>query len=178
MSSEQEALVRERMTRHWLAAERSVRAFIAGAVRSFADREDLLQQVALTVARRFDEYDESRPFLGWVLWLAKSRVVDFYRAQGRRPQELSDDLLQSFAESLVRRHDLNPRRQEALEECLEQLPERSRRLLRLKYQDGHCAEHIAQLLRSTPASIRVSLFRLREALAQWIQRRLAAGGIE
>jgi RNA polymerase sigma-70 factor (ECF subfamily) len=178
MSSEQEALKRERMTRHWLAAERSVRAYIAGAVRSFADREDLLQQVALTVARRFDEYDECRPFLGWVLWLAKSRIVDFYRAQGRQPQHLSEDLLQNFAEVLVHRHDLIPLRQEALEDCLQQLPERSRRLLHLKYQEGHCVDQIAELLQSTPASIRVALFRLREALAGCIQRRMSAGGVE
>ncbi|MGV2339190.1 MAG UNVERIFIED_CONTAM: hypothetical protein LVR18_35985 [Planctomycetaceae bacterium] len=53
MTTNRETEIRERMTRHWLATERSVRACIAGAVSSFADREDLLQQVALTVAASF-----------------------------------------------------------------------------------------------------------------------------
>ena len=32
---------------------------------SFADAEDVVQKVALTVARRFDEYDNERPFQAW-----------------------------------------------------------------------------------------------------------------
>jgi DNA-directed RNA polymerase specialized sigma24 family protein len=39
-------------------------------------------------------------------------------------------------------------------------------------------EHIASILRSTPGSVRVTLFRVREALAECIDRRLAVGGRE
>ncbi|MFM7059515.1 MAG: sigma-70 family RNA polymerase sigma factor [Planctomycetota bacterium] len=178
MSTEREAALRERMTRHWLSAETAIRAYIAGAVRAFADREDLLQQVALTVARRFEEYDEQRPFLAWALWLARSRIIDFYRTQNRHPQLLSEELLHRYAEGLVQRQDVIPQRREALQECLEKLPERSRTLIRMKYQDGLRIDRIAELLRSTPASVRVSLFRLRESLAECIQRRLTAKGLE
>jgi RNA polymerase sigma-70 factor (ECF subfamily) len=178
MSEELESDRRERMTRHWLAAEPAIRAYIAGAVRPLPDREDLLQQVALTVARRFEEYDEQRSFLGWALWIAKSRVIDFYRSHGRQPQLLSEDLLDRFAETLLSRQADFSAKHEALEQCMEQLPDQSRSLLRLKYQDGLRIEHIASILRSTPGSVRVTLFRVREALAECIDRRLAVGGRE
>lgn len=178
MNKERESEIRERMTRHWLAAEPAIRAYVAGAVSSFADREDLLQQVALTVARRFEEFDEHRPFLAWALWLAKSRITDFYRSQGRRPQFLSDALLEKYAETLIERQEVVSRRREALEHCLEKLPDRSRSLLRLKYHDGLKIEQIAEAIRSTPGSVRVTLFRIRDALADCIQRRLASEAVE
>jgi len=176
MSSEREIESREKLTSHWLDVEPSVRAFVAAAVRSAADREDVLQQVALTVARRFEEYDEQRPFVAWALWLAKSRVIDFYRSQKSQRLVLADGMLERLAETLVqRRAEVSPRR-EALEECLEGLPPRSRNLLRFRYHDGLPIEGIAAAVHSTPGSVRVALFRIRETLAACIERRLAAEG--
>ena len=43
----------------------------------------LVQQIAQETARRFDQYDPERPFLGWALWITKSRVIDFYRRRSR-----------------------------------------------------------------------------------------------
>jgi RNA polymerase sigma-70 factor (ECF subfamily) len=173
MSSERELQIREKLTRCWLAAEPSVRAFVAAAIRSGADREDVLQQVALTVARRFEEFDESRPFVAWALWLAKSRIVDFYRSQDRQRIVLADGLLDRVSETLVQRHaDVSPRR-EALERCLDGLPPKSRSLVEYRYHDGLRIEQIAAAIRTTPGSVRVALFRIRETLAACIERRLA-----
>ena len=176
MSSEHEIEIRERLTRAWVAAEPSVRALVAAAVRGGADREDVLQQVALTVARRFEEYDGKRPFVAWALWLAKSRVIDFYRSQDRQRLVLADGMLDRVVDSLAARHaDVSPRR-EALEECLEGLSKRSRHLLRLRYDDGLPIDGIAAAARLTPGSVRVALYRIRETLAACIERRLAAEG--
>lgn len=178
MNTERELDIRERMTRHWLASENAIRAYIAGAVHSFVDREDLLQQVALTVARRFEEFDENRPFLAWALWLAKSRIIDFYRSRDRQPHFLEDTLLEKYAEALIERQQAIPAQREALEHCLEKLPDRSRALVRMKYQDGLKIDQIAESIRSTPASVRVTLFRIRDALASCIERRVASEVIE
>ena len=178
MSNESESDTRERMTRHWLASEHAVRAYIAGAVGSFQDREDLLQQVALTVARRFAEFDERRSFIAWALWLAKSRIIDFYRSRDRQSQFLSDALLEKYVEVLMERQQAIPSRREALEHCLEKLPDRSRDLVRMKYHDGLKIDEIAEAIQSTTASVRVTLFRIRDALADCIERRLASEAIE
>lgn len=178
MSSPREIEIREQLARSWLAVEPSVRAYVAAAIRSTADREDVLQQVALTVARRFEEYDEKRPFVGWVLWLAKSRIVDHYRSSQRQRLVLGPDVLDRLAESLTASHDdVSPRRA-ALDDCLATLTERSRELVRMRYHDGMAITAIAGAVRSTPGSIRVALFRIRETLAECIDRRLAAGVVE
>jgi len=174
MGSPDEIETRERLTRHWLAAEPSIRAFVAASVRAPADREDVVQQVALTVARRFDEYDSTRPFLGWALWLARSRVIDFYRGQDRHRLPFAEDVLERLVDALAEKQpEVSPRR-EALDRCLEGLPPRSRTLVTLRYHDGLSMERIAAALHSTPGSVRVALFRVREVLAACIERRLAA----
>lgn len=178
MSNDPESNRRERMARHWLASEHAIRAYIAGAIDSFTDREDLLQQVALTVARRFEEFEEDRAFLPWALWLAKSRIIDFYRSRGRQPQFLSDDLLEKYAEVLIERQKAISARREALEHCFEKLPAPSQSLIRMKYHEGLKIDQIAETIRSTPASVRVTLFRIRNALADCIERRMELEGAE
>ena len=178
MKTDRESEIRERMTRHWLASENAIRPYIAGAVNSLTDREDLLQQVALTMARRYEEFDEGRPFLAWALWLAKSRIIDFYRSQGRQPQFSDDNLLDKYAEALAERQHAVPVQREALEDCLEVLPDRSRALVRMRYHDGLKIDQIAEAIRSTPATVRVALFRIRDAMADCIKRRHASEAIE
>ena len=65
MDRKPEIQTRERLTRLWLEAEPAVRAYVGASVRGFHDAEDVVQQVALTAARRFDEFDASRhrPFV-------------------------------------------------------------------------------------------------------------------
>jgi len=178
MGASREIDIREKMTRLWLSAEPSVRAYVAAAVRAYADREDVVQQIALTIARRFDEYDDSRPFLAWTLWLAKSRIIDFYRSQRRQRMVLGEDLLDRLAERLVEKQSEHRPRQIALERCLEKLPRQSRSLLQLRYHDSLPIEQIATALQSTPGSVRVTLFRIRNALADCIRQQLAQEAFE
>lgn len=103
MDPNQAGEIRERLSRLWMQAEPAVNAYVFAAVHRFQDAEDVVQQVVLAAARRFEEYDASRSFVGWVLWLAKSKIVDHYRAQGRRKVVFSETLLDQMAARLVER---------------------------------------------------------------------------
>lgn len=169
MTDAAELEARERLARLWLEAEPAVRAFVFASISSFSDAEDVVQKVALTVARRFDEYDEVRPFEAWAIWLAKSRVIDHYRVSGREKLVFSEQLMDQFADSLVARQSEQSARGVALEKCVEKLPDKSRRLLELRYEDGASAEAMAESLNSSAGSIRVMLHRVRNLLAECIQ---------
>ncbi len=172
MSHEEEIDARERLARHWLEAEPSVQAYVFATVRGFQDAEDVLQQVALTVARRFDEYDATRPFCAWALWLAKSRIVDHYRKKGRERLVFSESLMDQLAEVLVQQQPERAVRQEVLERCLDKLPEKSRQILALRYEEGAPMERVAEAIESTAGAVRVILFRIRNLLAECINSEL------
>jgi len=166
---------REEFTHRWLEAEPSVSAYVFASIAGFHDAEDVVQRIAQELARRFDEFDSGQPFVGWALWIAKSRVIDYYRAQGRSLVVFSDDLLSQLADTIVNQSDGRSQRREALEACLEELPSRSRRLLDLQYVEERSAAEIAQETGSTSGSVRVLLSRVRTALASCIERRLGMG---
>lgn len=157
----------------WIEAEPSVSAYVFASISGFHDAEDVVQRIAQELARRFDEYDSNRPFVGWALWIAKSRVIDFYRAQDRTRVVFSDELLARLADTIARQADGRSHRREALEACLEELPPRSRRLLDLRYVEELSAAETAREIGSTSGSVRVLLSRVRTVLANCIERRLA-----
>ncbi|WP_147871347.1 sigma-70 family RNA polymerase sigma factor [Stieleria maiorica] len=163
----------ELFTEFWLKAEPAVSAYVFASVSRFHDAEDVVQRIAQELARRFDEYDPSRPFVAWALWIAKSRVIDFYRVQGRERVVFSDELLGKLADTIVQQADGRSGRREALEACLDELPPKSRRLLDLRYVEEQSAEEAAREFDSSAASVRVLLSRVRTVLASCIERRLA-----
>ncbi len=164
--------IREEFTQLWLRAEPSVSAYVFATISGFHDAEDVVQQIAQEIARRFGEYDSSRPFLGWVLWIAKSRVIDFYRRKKRDQLVFSDSLLEQLGQVISERDPERSHRREALEHCLEKLPERSRRLVDLRYVENLSATKMAESVDSTAGSVRVLLTRVRTLLAECVQRRL------
>jgi RNA polymerase sigma-70 factor (ECF subfamily) len=107
------------------------------------------------------------------LWLAKSRISDHYRRQGRERLVFSDTLLDQLADALVVRQPHITARQAALERCVEKLPEKSRRMLNLRYVEEAPVERVAAELKSTAGSVRVMLFRIRNLLAECIRGELA-----
>ena len=167
---------REEFAECWLKAEPSISAYVFASISGFHDAEDVVQRIAQELARRFDEYDPDRPFLGWALWIAKSRVIDFYRKQGRSRLVFSPELLNRLANTISQQAEARSHRREALESCLDELPDKSRRLLDLRYVDDLSAADVARQVGSTSGSVRVLLSRVRTALADCIQRRLAAEG--
>ncbi|MDA7893685.1 sigma-70 family RNA polymerase sigma factor, partial [bacterium] len=132
-----------------------------------------VQQIAQETARRFDQYDPERPFLGWALWITKSRVIDFYRQRSRDHLVFSDDLLKRLGDVIVSREASRNDRREALEHCLDHLPQRSRKLLDLRYAQDTSSHKIAEVIGSTTGSIRVTLTRIRDRLADCVQQRMA-----
>ncbi|MEO1615843.1 MAG: sigma-70 family RNA polymerase sigma factor [Planctomycetota bacterium] len=164
---------REAFAQHWMEAEPSISAYVFASVSRFHDAEDIVQRIAQELARRYDQYDPERPFVGWALWIARSRVIDWYRASSRNKLIFSDELLGQLADTIASHADGRNQRREALETCLEELPTKSRQLLNLRYVDDLTNDEVAAKSNSTGGSVRVRLSRVRTALLSCIERRIA-----
>ena len=58
-------------TRLWTIAQPTVSAFIGSLVREIRDRDDVLQDVAVAFMSSFASYDATRPFMAWVIGIAR-----------------------------------------------------------------------------------------------------------
>ncbi len=103
------------LPRLWLEVQPSVLSFICASVPSFCDAEDLLQETAVEATEHFDEYDHSRPFIAWVLGIARFKVAAFYRKRSRSACLLSEAAFQRVLKERVTQHERLDERRVALE---------------------------------------------------------------
>jgi RNA polymerase sigma factor (sigma-70 family) len=98
-----------------------------------------------------------------------------WRKAARSPVLLSPEAVRAVADAFDRTEpEAEPPVAEALRQCLDELPDHARRLLRLRYEQALDAEQIADRINGTPAAIYKTLSRLRALLRKCIERRLAA----
>ena len=156
---------------------RSIRVFLGRFVRSAEDVDDLAQEVFLTAFRSLDQYDASSPFGAWLFGIARNRALHHLRTELRRRQREANSAQIALAEARLRQAeecDLEETTQEnrALQDCLQELPRNSRRLVDDFYFSGRTAVEIARERELKDATVRMTLLRIRRALADCIQRRV------
>jgi RNA polymerase sigma-70 factor (ECF subfamily) len=156
--------------------ELEIRAFIGSIVRGAHDCDDLFQEVALTLWKEFSRYDRSRSFGAWARGIASVKLMQRYDQTKRLPVVLSPEAISAVSSAFDRSEGLASRKAEALEHCLDQLPEKSRQLLALRYERSLKIEQIAHELQATLEAVYQSLSRLRARLHDCIDRRLSAQG--
>ena len=157
--------------RLWTLAQPVVSAYVTSVVRSFRDRDDVLQDIAVAVIDSFAAYDEQRPFTAWALGIARNQV-GLYLRRLRRDRLVFDDatiatLTAAFAE--VRPEETH--RLDLLQVCLQGLAGRAREICTLRYEQDLKPAAIAEIVGMTANSVAKALQRVREQLRECIERR-------
>jgi RNA polymerase sigma-70 factor (ECF subfamily) len=128
-----------------------------------AEVDDLIQESLIAIHTRRETYDRTQPLTPWVFAIARYKLIDHFRRNGRRvsvPVEDVADVLsvESGAEAADARRDV--------ETALSQLPERARRLLvALKIEGASVAETAARFAMSESA-VKVASHRAMKSLAE------------
>jgi RNA polymerase sigma-70 factor, ECF subfamily len=151
-----------------------VRAYIAGLGIPLDLVDDLAQEVYLEYhrgsARRPAEVEPVR----WLKGIAKNLCMNHFRKSKRvaaRHQEAMAELLER-----VEVNPAPPPLPGALDACLEELPGRSRELIGLRYREGMESAAIGKAVGLSAEAARIALLRIRSALRECLDRRLAGEG--
>ncbi|HZU35693.1 MAG TPA: sigma-70 family RNA polymerase sigma factor [Gemmataceae bacterium] len=153
------------------AVQTRLYAYIYSLVHEFNDADDLFQQTALILWKKFGEFDRERSFFSWACGIARLEVLNFLRNRGRHRLYFSDDLnlLLIEAHEEVAEPELMERRQ-ALATCIAKLRERDQELLLECYQESGGVNQAAERRGRSPQSVFNSLRRIRRALFMCITR--------
>ncbi|MFM7799197.1 MAG: sigma factor [Planctomycetota bacterium] len=81
----------------WTLAQPAVSAFVHAVVIDRAERDDVLQDVAIAVLESFPSYDPARPFVPWAIGIARHAVADSLRRRLRAPMRLGDAATDALA---------------------------------------------------------------------------------
>jgi RNA polymerase sigma-70 factor, ECF subfamily len=159
-----------------LEHERAIKAFIGSLVRDNHMRDDVFQETALALWEQFDRYDAQRPFGAWARGVASNKILQRRHADRRFPLAFSPEAIQAVLDAFEQAESDSRERSDALEECLEQLPDRSQQLLRLRYGEDLRGEKISRRTGQTVEAIYQALSRIRAILERCIETRLGVEG--
>ena len=162
----------EHFTRLWTQAQSTVACFVHTSIRDRGQAEDLLQEIAMTLLRKFADYDASKAFLPWAIGVAKFAILGSRRDYARSRLVFDEVLLERISNTFL---EIAPglREEEAyLDLCLTKLAPKARRMVRLRYFDSLDSREIARVLGTSEVAIRVGLLRIREQLRKCIESQL------
>lgn len=158
---------------HLRRGQAQIYGYLHSLLRDLNDADDVFQNVALILWRKFGEYEPSRSFVAWACGVARLEVSNFLRVRSRSRLYLGDDLNLLLIDAQAGlSHDESEARRKALAGCVEKLRERDRDLLTRCYGEGTGVAEAAERDGRSPQSVHNSLRRIRKALFECIRRTL------
>lgn len=156
----------------FLASEREIFRYVAALVPTTGDAQEIVQQTAVTLWEKFDDYDRSRPFAPWACRFALNVTRQWMSRRQRWKALLEGGLAEELA---LRREQLRSEFDERLlhlDECLQKLPEDQQSLIDGYYIRQLDVDTVAQQAQRTTAAVYKTLQRVRRQLRECIKRSL------
>ncbi|MFZ4768025.1 MAG: sigma-70 family RNA polymerase sigma factor, partial [Roseimicrobium sp.] len=143
--------------------------------------EDVIQEVWVRLAAEIEKgaVIENQP--AWCRAVARNLILKHWRTQRTTKVVADSEVMEAFltqvetafAESEDDADDEWQRRQQALDECVAVLPEKSRRMLSLRYEGRKSVEEVARATGQSFDAVTKALYRLRQALTDCVERKLS-----
>src|SRR5262249_5724723 len=133
----------------FLRHQADLKAFIGSLLLDPHQRDDAFQEAALTLWKQFDSYDRARSFGAWARGIAANKVLQQRDQKARFPLAFPPETIQAVLDAYERTEAKASHLSDALRECVAQLPDPSRHLLSLRYEQDLSGEEIARQIGST-----------------------------
>lgn len=168
-----ESIQIEALLRRFYTNQGKLRGYIFSATRDYHATEDILQEIAIVVAKKASDFDSERPALPWFMGIARNQIQRFYRAKGREACNISFEalgeclpLFESFGNEAVSRRRL------ALKKCVDKLPGKQQKVMELRYIDDLNCPQIAGALGRSVQGIYSLLKRMKAELRKCVEFQL------
>lgn len=140
--------------------------------------EDLVQDTFLRAygAESAPDLDNPQVRRSWLRRIAHNLFMDHCRRKARSPvafDSAAADTAEAFWQNEFLPHDEGLGCMEALEDCLGELPDRSRHMIDAFYKQRSSREDLAQTFGISPDGVKIAMRRIRQVLGDCIQQRLS-----
>ncbi|MDP6446960.1 MAG: sigma-70 family RNA polymerase sigma factor [Pirellulaceae bacterium] len=155
-----------------------IRAYIAGMGIATHEVDDVAQDVYLEYYKNMAKKPAEVVPERWLKGIARNLCLNHIRKtarRGRLHREAITEMLCDAESSLERTSSQTPIHH-ALEGCFDKLPDDSRQLLSMKYEQDLSSKAMAAALASTAEAVRVALYRIRASLRNCVASALAQEG--
>ena len=153
------------------------------------DAQDVLQSAYLSAFRALHDFEGACQLSTWLHRIVVNTALMKLRSRRRKPEESIDALLPAFqedghhveqfsewstpADQLIERKETRA----TVRECIEQLPENYRVVLKLRDIEELSTQEVAGMLAMTPTAVKVRLHRARQALSTLLRKQYASTAV-
>ena len=160
----------DQFLRLFAESEPALRTFVRSLVPSLADASEVMQEVAVVLWQKFGEFDATRDFRKWAFGVARYEALAFLRDRMRDRHIFNEALVHKLADATEAAGPRHEAQREALEGCLQKLPETQRVLVLAAYTKGTRMDELAAERGQTAMSLYKILHRIRQALLECVRR--------
>ena len=153
--------------------EPALRTFVRSLVPSLAAASEVMQEVAVVLWQKFAEFDAMRDFRKWAFGVARYQALAYLRNKARDRHVFDDELVGRLADEAASAGQRHEAQREALDACLQKLPEPQRALVLAAYTKGTRMDELAAQRGQTAMSLYKLLHRIRQALLECVRRTTA-----
>ena len=167
----------EEFMRLFLTCQPRIFAFIRSLVFSRADADDVLQETALVLWEKFDQFEPGTRFDRWAFRIAHFQVLYHRQKKARDRLRFSDALVEQLGEDMINDTEQLEETQDALAQCLGKLPAADHNLIRQRYQGDTTNRDVARGSGRSESAISRALNRIYIKLLLCIEGTLARDGV-
>lgn len=163
----------EEFERLFLPAQTMLRGYLLAATGDGAAADDLFQNVATVLWRKFDDYDRSRSFTTWAIGIARLEVLKRRQTLARSRLVFSEEAVAALAQAAAEFAEEEDARLVHLRLCLDKLPARERDTLDLRFGENLSLAEIADRLHRSAEAVGMMMMRIRRWLRDCMERAMA-----
>lgn len=150
--------------------EYAIKVYIITMIPRIYDADDIMQDVRLTMWKKFETFELGTNFKAWALQIAYYKIMDFRKRKGRENKKLmfTDEFFDAVADASKKMNPEENDKRQSLLSCVSKLQEPHKQIISMRYKDRLTIEHIAEKMgRTVTATYRV-ISRIRASLKRCI----------
>ncbi|MGK0237129.1 MAG: RNA polymerase sigma-70 factor (ECF subfamily) [Candidatus Pelagisphaera sp.] len=157
--------------------EQTLRTFVRSLVPTWHDTDEIVQEVALVAWQKFEQFERGTSFLKWTCVIARFKALAYRRKFARERLAFNEALMDVMADESVKEAEQRKWEYDALEGCLQKLPEKQRKWVTLAHTPGTSSLEMAQEMGIKPGAFYMRLNRIRNTLQHCINNSLKDEGL-
>ncbi len=150
--------------------ESALHTFVRSLEPSRGDTSEVMQEVAVVLWQKFAEFDATRDFRKWAFGVARYEALAYLRDRARDRLVFNGELVGRLADEAAAAQQRHESQREALDTCLQKLPERQRAMVLGAYAKGTRIDNLAAQRGQTAMSLYKLLHRIRQTLLECVRR--------
>jgi RNA polymerase sigma-70 factor (ECF subfamily) len=165
----------DRFVRLLMANHHKIYTYIFTLLPHHGDADDVMQETTSVMLQHFEDFQEGTNFTAWGKKIAFYEILKYRREQRNLPQVFEDErTFRQIADYMEHNNDTIDRRIDALQDCIEKLDQKDKKIVVLRYQKDRTMQHVAEACGVHLATVYRAFERIHYILAGCVRKALAA----